>query len=1129
KLLALAEEGMKKLTNASDRFSKLAAQNAWSFGAAFQSASKQQGHLLPDLTADKGGSRDGGRHDRCTTCHQGIDRPLHDKATLAKLSDEGEMKRLSSKLAGSMEELEKRQRPGENLNFTPDNLPGKTRGSAALVAFLILACALVASLTLGLLQQSARSGLRVFLAGGLLALGTSAALALFSPRVIGIEPIELSPVQIQQFAAHPRLDLFVDSKSPHAMEKFGCTICHAGQGSATEFHQAGHSPNSSEQLLRWQKEFHGQSGQTANTSMLSHRFIESSCLKCHHQVTDLVRQGVKEEAPKLLKGYELAREHGCFGCHEIQGMKNGRPVGPDMRLEPSPALEWLDSEERQKALSDPSNPPGTYRKVGPSLRRLAEKTNMDWTVQWILDPRGFRADTRMPHFYNLSTNAPGVLPEDQKEFPSAEIQAMSHYLIQESKSFLQGKDNHRQALLEGAGNLPSLQESLIRSGLSEEQWKDLQTKTKQFVDLALLATPRLHESINALFRNQKALQEKLHLLRKSGKPGEAIESEIAQAGKELRDVTSQLIARSVPAPLSAGILDESGQKVTIPTGQGDPVQGRLLFTEKGCLACHAHDATRETYDKDGKKVYGVSSQANFGPDLTRIADKIAPAADQVTSRTWLIQWLLNPNQYHPRTKMPITYLTPAEASDMAAWLLAQKTGWVGAKPEPNQPAVKTYQALARMYLSKAPGMTASEVDQYLPLSGDMPPGIPQDRLNALAPDSEERILQQGKVTLDGLKWYVGKKSLARLGCYGCHDIPGFENHKLVGIGLNDWGRKEGGQLPFEDAEAFVRSHFRMVPDRITRTEAEKRVKILSEKPESELTAEESRELRRLEERLARQQSAKEGETSEPGEKQAEGKESGAAVALSEPFFEAGPGPDGKSLPPLEDFFQISLKNHQREGFLNLKLLEPRAFDFNRSRPWDERLRMPQHRFTRSRKMPEESDSAFVARQEKEEAEAREAVMTFVLGLVGEAVPEEYLPKPGADKKAEAVGLQVLEKFNCASCHQVRPGIYDFKAAEVQSALERSFTLASGENGRNFLSDHLYPGHNSWFGAPASSDQLSAFGYRDTLVTEKAQELEGLGGTVAVRLAEAFRFTNLEKITRDMPQGTYLYLPQNAFH
>ena len=47
----------------------------------------------------------------------------------------------------------------------------------------------------------------------------------------------------QPFASHPRLDLFVGSLSPHTMADVGCTICHEGQGSATTFKWASHTPS----------------------------------------------------------------------------------------------------------------------------------------------------------------------------------------------------------------------------------------------------------------------------------------------------------------------------------------------------------------------------------------------------------------------------------------------------------------------------------------------------------------------------------------------------------------------------------------------------------------------------------------------------------------------------------------------------------------------------------------------------------------------------------------------------------------------------------------------------------------------------------------------------------------------
>ena len=65
-------------------------------------------------------------------------------------------------------------------------------------------------------------------------------------------------------------------------------------------------------------------------------------------------------------------------------------------------------------------------------------------------------------------------------------------------------------------------------------------------------------------------------------------------------------------------------------------------------------------------------------------------------------------------------------------------------------------------------------------------------------DADEQMLRGG-IDEPKLKWYIGKKSISRLGCYGCHDLPGFEAAKPIGTALNDWGKKDPERLAFEDA------------------------------------------------------------------------------------------------------------------------------------------------------------------------------------------------------------------------------------------------------------------------------------------------------------------------------------------
>ncbi len=99
------------------------------------------------------------------------------------------------------------------------------------------------------------------------------------------------------------------------------------------------------------------------------------------------------------------------------------------------------------------------------------------------------------------------------------------------------------------------------------------------------------------------------------------------------------------------------------------------------------------------------------------------------------------------------------------------------------------------------------------------------------------------------------------------------------------------------------------------------------------------------------------------------------------------------------FFFESLQHHGRPGFLWQKLRQPRSFDYMKTetKGYDERLRMPKFPFNE---------------------EQIEAVATFVLGLVAEKLPENYLYRPEGRQAARIEGERLLEKYNCTGCHIV---------------------------------------------------------------------------------------------------------------
>ena len=111
-----------------------------------------------------------------------------------------------------------------------------------------------------------------------------------------------------------------------------------------------------------------------------------------------------------------------------------------------------------------------------------------------------------------------------------------------------------------------------------------------------------------------------------------------------------------------------------------------------------------------------------------------------------------------------------------------------------------------------------------------------------------------------------------------------------------------------------------------------------------------------------------------------------------------PTPPANSLPL---YFWEELQSQSRIGFIFQKLSEPRSFDFQdtRNKKYAARLRMPQFPLSPAQ---------------------REAVMTFVLGLVSDPPTEQFAYQP--DERTEALinGNEVLSKFQCRGCHLLEP-------------------------------------------------------------------------------------------------------------
>lgn len=107
---------------------------------------------------------------------------------------------------------------------------------------------------------------------------------------VGIDDPRMINVR-QPFSAHPGNIL-----DNHPADRFGCTICHHGQGAATSFHEA------KAEEADWEY------------PLLPPQLTESSCMPCH----DPARLP-KAQVSRLLEGQELYQTKSCGSCHKLEG------------------------------------------------------------------------------------------------------------------------------------------------------------------------------------------------------------------------------------------------------------------------------------------------------------------------------------------------------------------------------------------------------------------------------------------------------------------------------------------------------------------------------------------------------------------------------------------------------------------------------------------------------------------------------------------------------------------------------------------------------------------------------------------------------------------------------------------
>jgi cytochrome c2 len=200
----------------------------------------------------------------------------------------------------------------------------------------------------------------------------------------------------------------------------------------------------------------------------------------------------------------------------------------------------------------------------------------------------------------------------------------------------------------------------------------------------------------------------------------------------------------------AYIFDRSEKPDYPPAPRGDAARGEQLFETVGCQGCHLRDAegTRDDYFPQLNRLHG--------PNLIRLGNKV--------SSGWLYAWLKNPKQYNPHTRMPSLRLTDREAADLGAYLLSS-----------------TDPAFDDLELPDVDPAIRDELVLYY-LQGKQT--IEQSESSLAAMSDAERDV------------YLGEETIQKYGCWGCHELGGFENAKPIGVELTEEGSKPLHQFDF---------------------------------------------------------------------------------------------------------------------------------------------------------------------------------------------------------------------------------------------------------------------------------------------------------------------------------------------
>ncbi len=449
--------------------------------------------------------------------------------------------------------------------------------------------------------------------------------------------------------------------TPHDFGRFGCVICHRGQGRATSRAEA-HG-----EVADWDR------------PLLPLPYTEASCGRCH--LGDAV-----PEASLLSEGRAVMGRAGCFGCHRMEGHEGWRSEAPDLsgmsqkthaawvrawlrsprglrpgtwmpdfhlsgdEIESLTAFLWSQPPAPSQTLGPDADPPAGDAERGrtlfgesrcischtiegrgngsaPELSGIGSKVNRRWLIAFLRDPQAFQTDTRMPRYNFSRQDLLDVSQYMMEELTDPSAPEPGAPLRFSQKAVLEGEKVYRRYACAGchriAGRHDAAQAGPDLTGIGD--------KPVALLDFAARADlpRRLPDWLAAKVSQPRSFREGLKM------PDFGFSAEQVQA-----IVTALLSSGRDPVPPTYRVAGPEPRYV--PPGRFGEMVDRYR-----CLSCH--------------QVQGTGGDISKAP-LT--------AEGSRARRDWLVRYLLNPTTIRPilTDRMIPLRMTPQEAGFLAEFM-----------------------------------------------------------------------------------------------------------------------------------------------------------------------------------------------------------------------------------------------------------------------------------------------------------------------------------------------------------------------------------------------------------------------------------------------------------------------------